>query len=108
MPTAVPERPGYAATDIRPLHDQLTVRKRMTEGSMFSGMLIIPENARFRDHIADVIRVGPDVRDVKPGDVVIVRDLADANRKVRLADGDVISVVREEDLLAAGREEEQA
>lgn len=106
MPSALPERPALVAEDIRPLHDQILIRKRLSERATFSGMLLIPENARFRDHIADVVAVGDEVRDVRTGDVVIVRDLADAGRKVRLADGDVVSVVQEADLLGVIEEDD--
>lgn len=92
-------RPVLRPEDIRPLHDQVLIRKRLS-APVERGMLLVPESTRFRDHIADVLSVGGEVRDVRAGDVVVVADMADAGRKARFDGGDVVAVVAERDLLA--------
>ena len=64
------------ATNIRPLHDRVIVR-RIEEGEQVRGGIIIPDTAKEKPQEGEIIAVGPGARDengkinpldVKPGD----------------------------------------
>lgn len=92
------------ATNIRPLHDRVIVR-RLDEEEKSSGGIIIPDSAKEKPLQGEIIAVGNgklldngDLRalDVKEGDTVIFSTYA--GTEITL-DGDTFLMMREDDIL---------
>ncbi len=92
------------ATNIRPLHDRVIVR-RLDEEEKSSGGIIIPDSAKEKPLQGEIIAVGNgklldngDLRalDVKKGDTVIFSTYA--GTEITL-DGDTFLMMREDDIL---------
>jgi len=92
------------ATNIRPLHDRVIVR-RLDEEEKSSGGIIIPDSAKEKPLQGEIIAVGNgklldngDLRalDVKAGDTVIFSTYA--GTEITL-DGDTFLMMREDDIL---------
>ena len=87
------------AADVAPLGDRVLVR-RVPADTMSEGGIFIPDNAKEKPIFADVVGVGPDVRDVRPGDRVIFAKytgsevtVEDAEDHLLMHEDDVIAVV---------------
>jgi len=92
------------ATQVRPLHDRVIVR-RLDEEEKSSGGIIIPDAAKEKPLQGEIIAVGKgkildngDVRplDVQAGDVVMFSTYAGTEIKL---DGDTLLMMREDDIL---------
>ncbi len=92
------------ATNIRPLHDRVIVR-RLDEEEKSSGGIIIPDSAKEKPLQGEIIAVGKgklldngDLRalDVQQGDTVIFSTYAGTEIKL---DGETLLMMREDDIL---------
>lgn len=91
------------ATNIRPLHDRVIV-KRLEEDEKTKGGLIIPDTAKEKPQEGKVIAVGPGKQDdgklislnVKPGDKVLFGKYS--GTEIKLA-GEEHLILREDDIL---------
>jgi chaperonin GroES len=91
------------ATNIRPLHDRVIV-KRLAEEEKTKGGLIIPDTAKEKPQEGKVIAVGPGKADdgkvisldVKAGDKVLFGKYAGTEIKL---DGEEHLILREDDIL---------
>ncbi len=92
------------ATQVRPLHDRVIVR-RLDEEEKSAGGIIIPDAAKEKPLQGEIIAVGKgkildngDVRplDVQAGDIVMFSTYAGTEIKI---DGDTLLMMREDDIL---------
>jgi chaperonin GroES len=91
------------ATNIRPLHDRVIV-KRLEEEERTKGGLIIPDTAKEKPQEGKVIAVGPGKQDdgkvislaVKPGDKVLFGKYSGTEIKL---EGEEHLILREDDIL---------
>lgn len=92
------------ATNIRPLHDRVIVR-RIEETEQVRGGIIIPDTAKEKPQEGEVIAVGEGKRkddgsrqtlDVKPGDRVLFGKYSGSEIKI---DGEELLIMREDEIL---------
>jgi chaperonin GroES len=92
------------ATNIRPLHDRVIVR-RLEEGEQMRGGIIIPDSAKEKPQEGEVIAVGEGKRkddgtrqtlDVQPGDRVLFGKYSGSEIKI---DGEEFLIMREDEIL---------
>ena len=92
------------ATNIKPLHDRVIV-KRIEEGEQVRGGIIIPDTAKEKPQEGEVIAVGEGKRkddgtriplDVQAGDRVLFGKYSGSEIKV---DGDEYLIMREDEIL---------
>ena len=92
------------ATNIRPLHDRVIV-KRLEEEEKTKGGLIIPDTAKEKPQQATILAVGTgrvsddgkvQPLDVKAGDKVVFGKYAGTEVKI---DGEELLIIREDDVL---------
>jgi chaperonin GroES len=92
------------ATNIRPLHDRVIVR-RIEEGEQVRGGIIIPDSAKEKPQEGEVIAVGEGKRkddgarqtlDVKAGDRVLFGKYSGSEIKL---DGEEFLIMREDEIL---------
>ena len=92
------------ATNIKPLHDRVIV-KRIEEGEQVRGGIIIPDTAKEKPQEGEVIAVGEGKRkddgtriplDVTAGDRVLFGKYSGSEIKL---DGDEFLIMREDDIL---------
>ena len=92
------------ATNIRPLHDRVIVR-RIEEGEQIRGGLIIPDSAKEKPQEGEVIAVGAgkyrddgtrQTLDVKAGDRVLFGKYSGSEIKL---DGEEFLIMREDEIL---------
>ena len=92
------------ATNIRPLHDRVIVR-RIEEGEQVRGGIIIPDTAKEKPQEGEVIAVGEgkykedgtrQALDVKKGDRVLFGKYSGSEIKI---DGEELLIMKESDIL---------
>jgi chaperonin GroES len=92
------------AMKIRPLHDRVIVR-RIEEDQKTKGGIIIPDTAKEKPQMGEVIVAGPGKKtedgklvpiDVKKGDKVLFTKYAGSDIKI---EGEELLIMREEDIL---------
>jgi chaperonin GroES len=92
------------AMKIRPLHDRVIV-KRIEEDQKTKGGIIIPDTAKEKPQMGEVIAAGPGKKtedgklvpiDVKKGDKVLFTKYAGSDIKI---EGEELLIMREEDIL---------
>ena len=92
------------ATNIRPLHDRVIVR-RIEEGEQIRGGIIIPDSAKEKPQEGEVIAVGNGKRledgklvplDVKVGDRILFGKYSGSDIKL---DGEEYMIMREDEVL---------
>ncbi len=92
------------ATNIRPLHDRVIVR-RIEEGEQMRGGIIIPDTAKEKPQEGEVIAVGEgkirddgsrQTLDVKEGDRVLFGKYSGSEIKI---DGEEFLIMREDEIL---------
>ena len=92
------------ATNIKPLHDRVIVR-RVDEGEQVRGGIIIPDTAKEKPSQGEVIAVGPGGRDetgkiikpdVKAGDRVLFGKWSGTEVKL---DGEELLIMKESDIM---------
>ena len=93
------------ATNIKPLHDRVIV-KRIEEGEQVRGGIIIPDTAKEKPQEGEVVAVGDGKRkddgtrqelDVKAGDRVLFGKYSGSEIKI---DGEDVLILREDEVLA--------
>ena len=93
------------ATNFRPLHDRVVVRRVESEAKTKGG-IIIPDTAKEKPQEGEIVAVGSGVRDesgkvipldVKAGDRVLFSKYSGTEVKI---DGEEHLIMREDDLLA--------
>ena len=90
--------------NLKPLGDRIVVRPLEESETMKSG-LYIPDTAKEKPQVAEIVAVGPGgivdgkeiVMQVKPGDRVLISKYAGTEVKV---DGQELIIVRQNDILA--------
>ena len=92
------------ATNIKPLHDRVIVR-RIEEGEQIRGGIIIPDSAKEKPQEGEVVAVGNGKRlengtlvalDVKAGDRILFGKYSGSDIKL---DGDEYMIMREDEVL---------
>ena len=92
------------ATNIKPLHDRVIV-KRIEEGEQVRGGIIIPDTAKEKPQEGEVVAVGPGGRDesgklipidVKPGNRVLFGKWSGTEVKL---DGEELLIMKESDIM---------
>jgi chaperonin GroES len=92
------------ATNIRPLHDRVIV-KRIEEGEQVRGGIIIPDSAKEKPQEGEVVAVGEgkykedgtrQSLDVKQGDRVLFGKYSGSEIKI---DGEELLIMREDEIL---------
>ncbi len=92
------------ATNIRPLHDRVIVR-RLEEGEQVRGGIIIPDTAKEKPSEGVVVSVGPGARD--EGGKIVALDVKEGDRilfgkwsgtEVKL-DGQELLIMKESDIM---------
>ena len=85
---------------IHPLADRIVLEQLEQEEQTKSG-IILPDSAQEKPKMAKVLAVGPDVKEVKEGDVVLYKSYGPDDVKV---DDKDYMVAKEEDILATVKE----
>lgn len=83
-------------TPIKPLADRVVAVREQSASRTTSG-LYLPENAKEKPVVANVVAIGPDVKTLKIGDKIVYKDYATTVLKVNDVD---YLIVKEEDVLA--------
>jgi chaperonin GroES len=92
------------ATNIRPLHDRVIVR-RIEEGEQVRGGIIIPDTAKEKPQEGEVVAAGDgkykedgtrQSLDVRPGDRVLFGKYSGSEIKI---DGEELLIMREDEIL---------
>lgn len=81
---------------LQPLADRI-VLEQVESGEKTSSGIILPDSAKEKPEQAKVVAVGPDVKELKTGDMVLYTKYGPNEVKV---DGQEYLVVKEEDVLA--------
>ena len=81
---------------LQPLADRIVLEQVESEEKTSSG-IILPDSAKEKPEQAKVVAVGPDVKELKTGDMVLYTKYGPNEVKV---DGKEYLVVKEEDVLA--------
>lgn len=81
---------------IKPLADRVVAVGIETKDRTASG-LYLPDSAKEKPVAATVVAIGPDVKQVKPGDNIVYKDYATTELKV---EGKDYLIIKEEDILA--------
>jgi len=81
---------------IKPLADRVAMVREVAASQTTSG-IYLPDNAKEKPVMAEVVAVGPDVKGVKAGDKVVYKEYSTTELKV---DGTEYLLVKEEDILA--------
>lgn len=84
------------STPIKPLADRIVAIKQEAAAKTASG-LYLPDSAKEKSAIAEVVAVGKDVKEVKTGAKIIYKEYSTTEVKI---DGREYLLVREEDVLA--------
>lgn len=81
---------------MKPLKDRVVLKQIAAEEKTSSG-IILPDEAKEKPEIAEVISVGKEVKEVKPKDKVVYSKYAGTEIKYKGTD---YLIVKEEDILA--------
>jgi chaperonin GroES len=81
---------------LNPLGARVIATREAAASKTKSG-LYLPDNAKEKSQIVDVVAVGPEVKSLKAGDRAIVREYSTTEVKV---DGVEYLIVKDEDILA--------
>ena len=81
---------------IKPLADRVVAVREAAKTQTASG-IYLPENAKEKPVMAEVMAVGPDVKGIKLGDKIISKEYSTTELAI---DGVDYLIVREEDVLA--------
>jgi chaperonin GroES len=81
---------------LQPLADRIVLEQKESEEKTSSG-IILPDSAKEKPEQAKVIAIGPDVKGVKVGEVVLYTKYGPNEVKV---DGNEYLIVKEEDVMA--------
>ena len=81
---------------LKPLADRVVLQTEKAEEKTASG-IYLPDKAQEKPKEAKVVEVGPDVKNIKKGDVVVYEEFAGTTVKVG---NDEFTIVKEEKILA--------
>lgn len=81
---------------LKPLSERIVASREESAAKTASG-LYLPDNAKEKSQIARVVAVGKDVKEIKLGDRIIIREYSTTDVKV---EGVEYLIVKEEDVLA--------
>ncbi|MDR2524170.1 MAG: co-chaperone GroES [Candidatus Nomurabacteria bacterium] len=81
---------------LNPIGERIVARAVETEAKTASG-LYLPDGAKEKSKIAEVVAVGGDVKSVKTGDKIVYREYSTTEVKL---DGTEYIIIKEEDVLA--------
>ena len=81
---------------LQPLADRIVARSTEAETKSPAGILL-PENAKEKTQLAEVVAVGKDVKEVKVGDRIVHSEYGPSQIKVN---GEELLLIKEEDVLA--------
>lgn len=84
------------STPIKPLADRVVAVREEAKTQTASG-IYLPDTAKEKPVFARVEAVGPDVKNVKKGDLIIYKEYSTTDLKI---DGTDYLIVNEEDILA--------
>lgn len=84
------------STPLKPLGDRVIAVAEATKNQTASGFYL-PDNAKEKSKIADVVAVGPDAKQIKLKDKIIYKEHYNTEVKI---DGTDYIIVKEEDILA--------
>lgn len=84
------------STPIKPLADRVVAIREQAQTKTTSG-LYLPDNAKEKPVMAQVVAVGPDVKSLKIGDKIVYKEYSTTELKV--GDKEYL-IVKEEDVLA--------
>ena len=84
------------STPIKPLADRVVAVREAQKTQTASG-IYLPDNAKEKPVLADVVAVGPDVKGVKKGDKIIYKEYSTTELTI---DGTEYLIIKEEDILA--------
>ena len=85
---------------LRPLADRLVATREEAATKTATG-LYLPADTKEKSQIAKVVAVGQDVKEIKIGERIVVREYSTSDIKV---DGVEYLIVKEEDVLAIVKE----
>lgn len=80
---------------IKPLADRVVAVRQEAQTKTASG-LYLPDNAKEKPVLAEVIAAGPDVKGVKTGEKILYKEYSTTEIKI---DGTEYLIVKEEDIL---------
>ncbi|HRN90231.1 MAG TPA: co-chaperone GroES [Candidatus Saccharibacteria bacterium] len=83
-------------TPIKPLADRVVAVRAKAESKTASG-LYLPESSKEKPVLAEVVAVGPAVKQLKSGNRIVYKEYSTTELKV---DGTEYIIVKEEDVLA--------
>ena len=81
---------------LKPLGERIVATREETAAKTVSG-LYLPETAKEKSQIAKVVAIGKDVKEVKVGERIIVREYSTTDIKV---EGVEYLIVKEEDVVS--------
>ena len=84
------------SSPIKPLADRVVAVREEVKTQTASG-LYLPDSSKEKPVLADVVAVGPTVKDLKVGDKIIYKEYSTTELKV---DGKDYLIMKEEDVLA--------
>ena len=84
------------STPIQPLADRVVAVREVAATKTASG-LYLPDNAKEKPVLANVVAVGPDVKSLKINDRIVYKEYSTTELKI---DGTEYLIVKEEDVLA--------
>ena len=84
------------STPIKPLADRVVAVRELAQAKTVSG-IYLPDNAKEKPIVANVVAVGPGVKHLAVGDHIVYKEYSTTELKV---DGTEYLIVKEEDVLA--------
>ena len=82
--------------NLKPLKDRVVAFKEQPKAKTASGLLL-PSDSKEKPAYAIVESVGPDVKEIKKGDKIIIKDYSSTELKI---DDKEYLIIKEEDILA--------
>lgn len=84
------------STPIKPLADRIVAVREEAKTQTASG-IYLPDNAKEKPVMVEVVAVGPDVKDIKVGERVIYKEYSTTDLTIN---GKEYLIIKEEDILA--------
>jgi chaperonin GroES len=89
-------RRNLMSIPIKPLADRVVAVREEAKTQTASG-IYLPDNAKEKPVMAEVVAIGPDIKEVKVGDKVIYKDYSTTDLTIN---GTEYLIIKEEDILA--------
>ncbi|HET6746664.1 MAG TPA: co-chaperone GroES [Candidatus Saccharimonadales bacterium] len=84
------------STPIKPLADRVVAVREAVKTQTASG-IYLPDNAKEKPVLAEVVATGPEVKGIKKGDKIIYKEYSTTELTI---DGTEYLIIKEEDILA--------